>query len=64
MVQAPFLCCARCCTVRHGRRKAPEAAVQVDPGLRATAVGLGWISDYGEDKRLGSATPGTKTCWG
>ena len=39
--QAPLLCGARGCTVRHGRREALEAAVQADPGLRVTAARLG-----------------------
>ena len=51
-VQAPLLCVARGCTVRHGRREALEAAVQADPGLRATAVGLGGIPSDDEEGRL------------
>ena len=50
--QAPLLCGARGCTVRHGRWEALEAAVQADPGLRATAVGLGGIPNDGEEGRL------------
>ena len=37
---AQLICCTRGCTVRHGRREAPEAAVQADPGLRVTVAGL------------------------
>ena len=50
--QAPLLCGARGCTVRHGRWEALEAAVQADPGLRATAVGLGGIPSDDEEGRL------------
>ena len=50
--QAPLICGARSCTTRHGRREALEAAVQADPGLRVTAVAIGWIPDDGEDGRL------------
>ena len=50
--QAPLLCGARGCTVRHGRREAPEAAVQVDPGLRATEMGLRRLPNDGEEGRL------------
>ena len=50
--QAPLLCGARSCKARHGRREAIEAAVQTDPGLLATAVELGGITDDGEDGRL------------
>ena len=49
---APLLCGTRGCTVSHGRRDALGAAVQTDPGLRATAVGLGGVPDDGEDGRL------------
>ena len=47
--RAPLLCGASGCTARHGRREALETAVQADPGLRTTAVGLG---DEGEEGRL------------
>ena len=50
--QAPLLCSARDCTARHGRQEALEAAVQANPVLRATAVGLGGIPGDGEDGRL------------
>ena len=50
--QAPLLCGARSCTACHGRREALEAAVQANPGLRATAVGLGRIPHDGEDRRF------------
>ena len=49
--QAPLICGARGCTVRHGRREAIEAAVQADPGLRVTAAGLGGRPDDGEEER-------------
>ena len=47
----PLLCGARGCTVRHGRREALEAAVQVDPGLRVTAARLQARPDDGEEGR-------------
>ena len=60
--QAPLFCGARGCTVRHGRREALKAAIQADPGLRATAVGLGGIPNDGEEGRLyGLSAPGIKT---
>ena len=49
--QASFLCGARGCTIRHGRREAIEAAVQADPGLRVTAAGLRGRPDDGEEER-------------
>lgn len=39
--QTPLFCSARGCTVRYGKREAPEAAVQAGDGPRSTAVGLG-----------------------
>ena len=47
--QAPFLCGARGCTVRHERRQALEVAVQADPVLHVTAAGLGGRPDDGEE---------------
>ena len=44
----PLLHGARGCTVGHGRQEALEAAVHADPGLRATAAGLGGRPDDGE----------------
>ena len=49
--QAPLLCEASERTVRHGRREAFKAAVQVAPGLRATAAGLAGRPDDGEEGR-------------
>ena len=63
--QAPLLCGATSCTARHGRREALEAAVQADPGLRVTAVGLGGIPDDGEDGPLhGLCYPWDQDTWG
>ena len=50
--RAPLLCGASACTARNGKREALEAAVQADPGLRITAVGLGGRLDEGEEGRI------------
>ena len=49
--QAPLLCSARGCSVRHGIREALEAAFQANPELLVTATGLGERPDDGEDGR-------------